>query len=59
MALAMRKVATLQRNIRGIPIGQIICLATATLRFYQCWKSSGSDRCVKTLIEDIEMCLKK
>ena len=59
MALTMRKVAALQRDIQAIPIGTVICLATAALKFYTCWKTSGSDQCVRTLIADIEKCLKK
>lgn len=58
MPVSLRTVAALHRNVGGIPIGKIICLATAALSFYQCWKSSESDKCVKTLIADIEKCLK-
>jgi len=59
MALTAKQISALQANIEGISLGKIVCLATAVLKFYNCWKSTGSDTCVKNLIKDIENCLKK
>jgi len=57
-AIPKKKLESLRRNVPGIPIGKIICVATAALNFYACWKATESDKCVKTLVADMEKCLK-
>jgi hypothetical protein len=59
MALSAKRAGQLLENIEGVPIGKILCIAKAALKFVVCWTSSGTDTCVKTLIADIEKCLKK
>jgi hypothetical protein len=54
-----KRVSEFLGNPERIPIGKIICIAKAALKFYKCWKSSGSDQCIKTFIKDIEACLKR
>jgi hypothetical protein len=58
VALSKSKVVQLQKNVEKIPVGKILCVVKAVLNFYECWKSSGSDKCIKTLIADVEKCLK-
>jgi hypothetical protein len=60
MALTTKQINALQANVEGISIGKLVCIATAVFKFLACWKSTGgSDTCVKTLIKDLENCLKK
>jgi hypothetical protein len=58
MSLTVKRASHLLKNSDGIPVGKIVCIAKAGLKFYCCWKSSGSDQCVRTFIKDIEICLK-
>lgn len=61
MALTQRQLDSLEVDIRRIPgwLKKAVCLARAALKFYKCWqKTDGSDKCVKTLIADIEKCVK-
>jgi hypothetical protein len=52
------RVKTLEKDFERFPWGKVVCIAKAAVKFYVCWKSSGGDTCVKTLIADIEKCLK-
>lgn len=58
MPLTTKRASEFLKNAEGIPVGKIICIAKSALKFYVCWKSSSSDQCIKTLIKDIESCLR-
>jgi hypothetical protein len=44
-------------DLKGIPLGRIVCLAKAAWKAYQC-ETSGGQHCIQTLVADIEACLK-
>lgn len=49
--------AEAKNAFKGIPIGKIICIAEAGWKAYKC-ETTGGTNCIKTLVSDIEACLK-
>jgi hypothetical protein len=61
MALSKRDVEQWDKDfnadLKGIPLGKILCVAKAAWKAYRC-ETEGGTHCIETLVKDIEVCLK-
>ena len=44
-------------DLKGIPIGKIVCVAKAGWKAYRC-ETEGGTHCIEALVKDIEACVK-
>lgn len=49
--------AEIATNLKGVPLGKVICIAKAAWKAYKC-ETTGGQHCIETLVSDIEACVK-